>query len=95
MIITDSLIDYISDLSRLELEEDEKQQAKKDLTDILNYMDKLNELDTKDMSEMSHPFDNHNCFREDQITNGDRREEVLLNAPESKGDYFRVHKTVE
>lgn len=95
MIITDSLIDYISDLSRLELEEEEKQRAKKDLSDILNYMDKLNELDTKGMSEMSHPFNNQNCFREDDVTNSDRREEVLLNAPDSKGDYFRVHKAVE
>ncbi|QHI73296.1 Asp-tRNA(Asn)/Glu-tRNA(Gln) amidotransferase subunit GatC [Aminipila terrae] len=95
MIITDSLIDYISDLSRLELEEEEKQRAKKDLTDILNYMDKLNELDTKGMSEMSHPFDNLNCFREDDVTNRDKREEMLMNAPDCKGDYFKVHKTVE
>lgn len=95
MIITDSLIDYISDLSRLELEEQEKESAKKDLTDILNYMDKLNEIDTKGISEMSQPFDNHNCFREDEVTNSDKREEVLQNAPDSKGDYFRVHKTVE
>ncbi|WP_312648838.1 Asp-tRNA(Asn)/Glu-tRNA(Gln) amidotransferase subunit GatC [Aminipila sp.] len=95
MIITDSLIDYISDLSRLELEEQEKESAKKDLTDILNYMDKLNEIDTKGISEMSQPFDNQNCFREDEVTNSDKREEVLQNAPDSKGDYFRVHKTVE
>lgn len=95
MIITDSLIDYISDLSRLELEEEEKQRAKKDLTDILNYMDKLNELDTKGMSEMSHPFDNQNCFREDDVTNRDKREEMLMNAPDCKGDYFKVYKTVE
>lgn len=95
MNITDSLINYISDLSRLELGDAEKQRAKKDLTDILNYMDKLNELDTKGMNEMSHPFENKNCFREDNVTNGDRREEVLQNAPESKGDYFKVHKAVE
>lgn len=95
MNITDSLIDYIGDLSRLELGEEEKQRAKKDLTDILNYMDKLNEIDTKGMKEMSHPFENKNCFREDNVTNNDRRNEVLQNAPDSKGDYFKVHKTVE
>ncbi|MGN0710613.1 MAG: Asp-tRNA(Asn)/Glu-tRNA(Gln) amidotransferase subunit GatC [Anaerovoracaceae bacterium] len=95
MVITDSLIDYIGQLSRLELSQEEKSEAKANLTDILNYMDKLNEIDTKGMDEMSHPFKNNNCFREDSVSNEDRRGEVLMNAPRSKGDYFKVHKVVE
>lgn len=95
MNITDELIGYISDLSRLYLSDEEKEKAKGDLSDVLSYIDKLNELDTKGMPEMSHPFKAVNCFREDVVTNSDDRENLLANAPESKGSYYKVFKTVE
>jgi aspartyl/glutamyl-tRNA(Asn/Gln) amidotransferase C subunit len=95
MKITDDLIDYIGELSRLELSAEEKEARKRDLTEILTYMDKLNELDTDGLPEMTHPFDAVNCFRGDEVKNGDRRAEMLRNAPDKKGDYFKVFKTVE
>lgn len=95
MKITDELIEYIGELSRLELSAEEKEARKNDLTDILDYMDKLNEVDTTGMPEMTHPFDEVNRFREDVVTNKDRREEMLANAPDKKGDFFKVFKTVE
>ena len=94
MKITDELVDYLGQLSRLEISEEEKGGLKKDLTDILDYMDQLSQLDTKGKPELSHPFENRNCFREDVVTNGDDRQSVLSNAPAHKGDYFKVHKTV-
>lgn len=95
MKITDELIDYLGELSRLQLDNGEKEQVKKDLSAILNYVDKLNEIDTTGMPEMSHPFQAVNRFREDVVTNQDRREELLQNAPDKKGTYFKVFKTVE
>ena len=44
---------------------------------------------------MSHPFEAVNCLREDEVTNGDDRENLLSNAPERKNSYFKVFKTVE
>ena len=44
---------------------------------------------------MSHPFENVNCFREDVVTNEDNREALLANAPERKGSYFKVFKTID
>lgn len=95
MQITDELIEYVGDLSRLYLSGEEKERAKKDLSDVLNYVEKLNELDTDGMSEMSHPFDASNRFREDEVRNGDDKENLLSNAPERRGSYFKVFKTVE
>lgn len=95
MKITDELIGYIGELSRLELSAEEKEGAKKDLTDILNYMDKLNELDTAGAKELTHPFDEANRFRSEEFVNEDKREAMLQNAPAAKGDYFKVFKTVE
>jgi Asp-tRNA(Asn)/Glu-tRNA(Gln) amidotransferase C subunit len=36
-----------------------------------------------------------NRFRREDVVNGDLRAEMLQNAPASKGDYFKVFKTVE
>ena len=95
MKIDDKIIEYLADLSRLELNPEEKEARKKDLADILTYMGKLDELDTTDLPEMTHPFDSVNRFREDEITNGDRRDEMLSNAPDKKDSYFKVPRTVE
>jgi aspartyl-tRNA(Asn)/glutamyl-tRNA(Gln) amidotransferase subunit C len=95
MKIDDDLIEYLAELSRLELSAEERAPLARDLTDILGYVDKLNEIDTTDAPELTHPFDAVDRCREDVVTNGDRREEMLANAPDRKGDYFRVFKTVE
>ncbi|MDR0519603.1 MAG: Asp-tRNA(Asn)/Glu-tRNA(Gln) amidotransferase subunit GatC [Clostridiales Family XIII bacterium] len=95
MKIDDDLITYLGELSRLELGADERGTLAHDLGDILGYVDKLNELDTAGAPEMTHPFSAVNRFRDDVQTNSDRRGEMLANAPERKGDYYKVFKTVE
>ena len=95
MKIDDRLIEYLADLSRLELGAEEKDARKKDLEDILAYMEKLNEINTEGLPEMTHPFDQVNRFRADEVVNADRTEELLANAPDRKGSYFRVPRTVE
>lgn len=95
MTITDETIEYVGILAKLELSDEEKEQAKKDMSDMLAYVGKLNELDTEGVEPMSHTFDVHNVFREDVVTNGDDRENMTLNAPESKDGCYKVPKTFD
>lgn len=95
MKITNDLIEYLGDLSRLYLSEDEKESMRSDLSDILDYVDKLSEVETKGMPEMSHPFEDVNFFRDDMVVNHDDRERLMANAPEKRGSYIKVLKTVE
>ena len=62
---------------------------------MLDYIDKLNELDTSGVEPMSHVFPVHNVFREDVVTNGDLREQMLSNAPKEKDGMFVVPRTFE
>ena len=94
-VISDETIEYVGILAKLELSEDEKEQAKKDMGSMLDYIDKLNELDTSGVEPMSHVFPVHNVFREDVVVNGDAREKMLANAPEKKDGSFVGPKTVE
>lgn len=93
--ISDETIEYVGILAKLELSEEEKEQAKKDMGSMLDYIDKLNELDTEGVDPMSHVFAVQNVFREDEVTNGDDRDHMLLNAPAKKDGTYMVPKTFD
>lgn len=94
-IISDETIEYVGILAKLELSDEEKEQAKSDMGRMLDYIDKMGELDTSDVEPMSHVFPVQNVFREDVVTNGDMREQLLGNAPEQKDGMFMVPRTFE
>lgn len=92
--ISDETIEYVEILSKLELNDEEKESAKKDMGEMLNYIDKLNELDTEGVEPMTHLFPMNNVFREDVVTNADGSEATMVNAPEQKDGGFKVPKTI-
>ena len=94
-IISDDTIEYVGILAKLELSDEEREQAKKDMGRMLDYIDKLNELDTSGVEPLSHVFTVQNVFREDVVTNGDGSAETLKNAPEEKDSMFVVPKTFD
>ena len=93
-VISDETMEYVGILAKLELSEEEKAAAKKDMESMLDYIDKLNELDTTGVEPMSHVFPVNNVFREDVVTNGDGSKETLSNAPAQKDGGFKVPKTI-
>lgn len=94
-VISDETIEYVGILAKLELSDDEKEAAKKDMASMLDHFDKLSELDTTGIEPMSHVFHVENVMREDEVTNGDGSEATLANAPERKDTAFVVPKTVD
>ena len=93
-VISDETIEYVGILAKLELSEEEKENAKKDMEEMLDYIDKLGELDTSSVEPLSHVFPVHNVFREDEVNEHDGRENTLANAPARNGDSFVVPKTI-
>lgn len=94
-VISDETMEYVGILAKLDLSEEEKQAAKKDMEQMLDYIDTLNGLDTSGIEPMSHVFAAGNVFREDVVEYGDGGEDTLANAPESRNRAFVVPKTVE
>ena len=93
--ITEEIIEYVSILAKLELADEEKEQARRDMGNMLEYIDRLGELDTTGVEPMSHVFPVQNVFREDVVTNGDGSRETLQNAPEEKDNMFVVPRTFD
>ena len=92
--ISDETIEYVGILAKLELSDEEKEQAKKDMETMLDYVDTLNELDTEGIEPMSHVFPVNNVFREDVVTNGDNHEAMLANAPQQKEQSYKVPRNI-
>ena len=95
MQIDEKLIDYLEDLSCLTLSNAEKERLAGDLKKILSGMARLGELNTEDVPERSHPFDNVNSFRDDEVRLSFDRELILRNAPDKNREMFIAPKTVE
>ena len=94
-VSSDETMEYVGILAKLELTQEERQAAKKDMERMLDYIDKLNELDTSGVEPMSHVFSVNNVFREDIVEDRDGGEDTLANAPERRERAFVVPKTVD
>ena len=95
MKITNEMVDYVSELSRLRLDEQSKEKMRGELQQIIAYMDVLNTLDTTGVEPMSHVFPVKNVLREDEVRPSMDRGELLKNAPAADDEAFLVPKTVE
>lgn len=95
MLIDDTLIAYLEDLSCLTLSDDEKQRLSMDLENILQNMGQLSTVNTIGVPERSHPFDNINAFREDVLQPSLDRELILKNAPDRNKEMFMAPPTIE
>lgn len=91
--ISNETIEYIGILSKLDIADNEKERLALDLEEMLRFFDKMNELNTDEVEPLNYPVYNTNVFREDEILNGDIREDILKNAPNVTDGMFSVPKT--
>lgn len=90
------MIEYLSDLSRIDLSEEEQQALLGDLESILTYIDLLSEVDTEGTEPCNHVLaDMRNVMREDEIGETMPRETFLNNAPAQIGGMIRVPPVIK
>ena len=94
-MISSQQVEYVAHLARLKISDQEKDKFTSQLNDILLYIDKLNEQDTKGLEPMSHAIAVTNSFRQDEILDSIGTEKSLANAPDARGEFFRVPKVIE
>ena len=92
--IEPELVRHIGKLSRIELTDEQVATLGRQLADILSYFDKLQELDTTDVEPMAHAVELHNVLADDQPHQSLPPAEVLANAPQRDGDFFKVPKVI-
>jgi aspartyl-tRNA(Asn)/glutamyl-tRNA(Gln) amidotransferase subunit C len=107
MKVTEKDVQYVADLSNVELTEAESKRFLKDLNSILEYIENLNELDTTNVEPMAQVAARYGgeeksdserykyALREDELRPCLPHVAALQNAPDTDGVYFKVPKVIE
>lgn len=95
MSVTEKDVQYIANLARLQLNDEEVRSFAGDMNKILDYMDQLNEADTENVEPLEHVIDLESRLRKDEGKEPLSHEDALKNAPDADSDYFRVPKVIE
>jgi aspartyl-tRNA(Asn)/glutamyl-tRNA(Gln) amidotransferase subunit C len=97
--VTQQEVERVAELAHLELKPDEAAGMLHDLNAILDYVAELNELDTagvaplEQVTELLHAAGGG--LRSDGLQASLDRTEVLAEAPETNGIFFKVPKVIE
>jgi aspartyl-tRNA(Asn)/glutamyl-tRNA(Gln) amidotransferase subunit C len=87
-------VHHVAKLARLALDESRLRKFAGQLEHILEYVDKISQLDTTGVEPMAHALPLQNVLREDVVEPSLPIEQVLQNAPETDGPFFKVPKII-
>lgn len=89
----------IERLARLKLPENQEQDFSDRLTKVFDWIDQLREVDIEGVTPMVTPLTQMDTpktpLRQDIVSDGECRDQVLSNAPDSQHGSFTVPKVVE
>lgn len=88
-------VKYVAQLAKIDLTQEQTAAFQKQFQDILSYVEKLNKLNTDEVAALSRAVSLENIFREDKPKASLEITDVLKNAPQKKGNFFRVPKVIK
>jgi len=88
-------VEHVSNLARIEIEEEKKEFFAAQLSKIINYIDKLKEIDVRGVEPMRGLHIKENVFRKDKVKESIYNEDILKNAPLSQNGYFKIPKVID
>lgn len=95
MALDKAAVAHIAALARIRLKEEELEPLAAELSQILGWVEQLAEVETGDVAPMASVAAMKLPMREDQVTDGNRREAILQNTPHRAKGFFAVPKVVE
>ena len=95
MSLDEATVARIARLARIEIGQEQQAALATELSDIMGWIEQLNEVDTADVSPMSSVVDMALSLRKDDVTDGDKADAILANAPDQHDSHFVVPKVVE
>lgn len=85
----------VARLARIEITDGEAEKLVPQLNNIIGWIEQLAEVDTDNVEPLANVVNINLALREDKITDGDCKDAVLANAPETTQGFFVVPKVVE
>lgn len=91
-LIGEREVEYIANLSKLKLDEREKEMYAEQLNKILQYAKELQNLNTDNIEPTAHVLPVKNVFRDDVVGQHMPNDRAISNAPDFEGNYIKVPK---
>ena len=85
----------VASLARIAISDDDAQRLAPELSNILGWIEQLGEVDTSSVQPMTAVIPNTLRLRDDVVTDGGIRAEVLANAPQAEHGFFAVPQVIE
>ena len=95
MSVNTQQVRHIAKLARIAMSDDELERLVPELNNILGWVEQLAEVDTDGIEPLTAVIDLKLRLRDDAVTDGDCRDEVLANAPDAQHGFFAVPKVIE
>ncbi|MBN9466802.1 MAG: Asp-tRNA(Asn)/Glu-tRNA(Gln) amidotransferase subunit GatC [Proteobacteria bacterium] len=95
MAIDAATVRKVAYLARIKTPEDRLEPLAQELNGILNWIEQLDQVDVEGVEPMTSNVAQPLRLRDDVVTDGDKRDAVLSNAPKSADGFFVVPKVVE
>ncbi len=95
MSLTPDDVAKIAHLARLAVAPDQNEALGRELSNILDLVAQMDAADTSHVEPMAHPLEMAQRLRPDVVTEENRRERYLANAPAAEKGLFLVPKVIE
>jgi aspartyl-tRNA(Asn)/glutamyl-tRNA(Gln) amidotransferase subunit C len=95
MSVSTEQVRHIAKLARIAMSDDEIARLAPELNNILGWIEQLGEVNTDGVEPLTAVIDQKLRLRDDVVTEGNIRDEVLANAPEAQHGFFAVPKVIE
>ncbi|XHR98435.1 glutamyl-tRNA(Gln) amidotransferase subunit C [Sphingomonas sp. DBB INV C78] len=95
MSVDATTVRKIASLARIAVSDAEADAMVPELNNILGWIEQLEEVDTDGVAPLAAVIPNHLRLRDDVVTDGNIRDQVLKNAPQAEHGFFAVPKVIE
>ena len=95
MSVNHEQVRHIAKLARIAMSEEELARLVPELNNILGWVEQLGEVNTDGVEPLATVIDQKLRLRDDVVTDGNIRDDVLANAPEAQHGFFAVPKVIE
>jgi aspartyl-tRNA(Asn)/glutamyl-tRNA(Gln) amidotransferase subunit C len=95
MALDPKTVARVATLARIRVPESDLVGLADELSQIMSWIEQLDEVDTAGIEPMTRVTDMRLPMRDDVVTDGGRRADILANAPQATDSFFTVPKVVE
>ena len=95
MSVDTDTVKRVAKLARIAVNDEQAETMRGELNAILGFVEQLNEVDVSGVEPMTSVVDVQAKQRVDEVTDGDKADDIMANAPASEDHFFMVPKVIE